>query len=47
MDDGTRYIILFGSENYDAIYDRNRYLISLKSGITYNFFHYAAENLYL
>ena len=35
--DGTKYLTLFGSENYDAIYDRIRYLISLKSGITYIF----------
>ena len=28
--DGIRYITLFGSENYDAIHDRIRYLISLK-----------------
>ena len=32
--DGTRYL---GSEKYDAICDRIRYHISLKSGITYNF----------
>ena len=35
--DGTRYLTLFGSEKFDAIYDRIRYLISLKSGITYIF----------
>ena len=33
--DGTRYLVLFGSEKYDAIYNRIRYLISQKSGITY------------
>ena len=33
--DGTRYLILFGSEKYDSIYNRIRYLISAKSGITY------------
>ena len=38
--DGTRYLTLFGSEKYDAIFDRNRYLISLKNGITYIFSHY-------
>ena len=27
---GTRYLKLFDSEKYDAIYDRIRYLISLK-----------------
>ena len=31
------YLALFGSENYDAIYERIRYLISLISGITYIF----------
>ena len=38
--DGTRYLTLFGSEKFDTIYNRIRYLISLKSGITYIFFHY-------
>ena len=28
--DGTRYLTLFHSEKYDNIYDRIRYLISLK-----------------
>ena len=41
--DGTRYLALFGSEKYDAIYDRIRYLISLKSGITYIFPQYFAK----
>ena len=41
--DGTRYLTLFGSENYDAIYNRIRYLISLKSSITYIFSHYFAK----
>ena len=35
--DGTRYLALFGSENYDAIYNRIRYLVSLKSDIKYIF----------
>ena len=35
--DGTRYLTLFGSEKYHAIYDKIRYLISLKSNITYIF----------
>ena len=30
--DGIRYLVLFGSETYDAIY--SRYLTSQKSGIT-------------
>ena len=38
--DGTRLLTLFGSEKYDAIYNRFRYLISLKSDITYIFSHY-------
>ena len=41
--DGIRYLALFGSEIYDAIYDRIRYLISLKSGITYIFSYYFAK----
>ena len=40
--DGTRYLTLIGSENYD-IYNRIRYLISLKSSITYIFSHYFAK----
>ena len=39
--DGTRYLTLFGSENYDAIYNRIRYLISLK--IRYIFSHYFVQ----
>ena len=41
--DGTRYLTLFGSEKYDAICDRIRYLISLKSGTTNIFSHYFAK----
>ena len=33
--DGPRYLTLLGSEKYDAIYNKIRYLISLKYGITY------------
>ena len=33
-------LTLLGSEKYDAIYDRIRYLVSLKSGITCIFSHY-------
>ena len=32
---GTWYFTCFGSEKDDAVYDRIRYFISLKSGITY------------
>ena len=35
--DGTRYLVLFGPENYDAIYNRVRYFTCQKSGITYAF----------
>ena len=41
--DGTRYLTLFDSENYDAIYNRIRYLISLKISITYIFSCYFAK----
>ena len=41
--DGTRYLTLLGSKIYDAIYNRTRYLISLKSGITYIFAHHFAK----
>ena len=41
--DGTRYLTLFSSEKYVVVYDRIRYLISLKSGITYIFSHYFAK----
>ena len=37
--DGTKYLVLFAPEEYDAIYDRIRYFITLKSGITYIFSH--------
>ena len=39
----TRYLILLGSEKYDAIYDRIRYLKSKTSAITYSFSHYFAK----
>ena len=37
--DETRYLTLFRSEKCDAVYDRIRYLISIKNGITYIFSH--------
>ena len=37
--DGTRYLVLFDPDKYDSIYHRIRYLLSLKSGITYFIFH--------
>ena len=33
--DGTRYLVLLGSEKYDSFYNRIRYFISVKNGITY------------
>ena len=41
--DGTRYLTLFGTKKYDAIYNKFRYVISLKSSITYMFSHYFAK----
>ena len=35
--DGTRYLVLFGGEKYDFIYNMIDYLIVVKSGITYVF----------
>ena len=37
---GSRFLTLFGTKKYDVIYDRIRYLISLKSSIAYIFSHY-------
>ena len=36
--DGTRYLTLFGSEKYEVIDNRIRYLKSQINGITYIFF---------
>ena len=33
--DVIKYLVLFGPEKYDAIFDRIRYLIVLKRGISY------------
>ena len=41
--DGTRYLVLFGPEKYDAICNRMRYPISQKSGITYASSHNYAK----
>ena len=38
--DGSRYLVLLGPEKYVAIYNRIRYLVSLKSSITCIFSHY-------
>ena len=42
--DRTKYLRLLGSEKYDAISNRIRYLINLKSSITYVFSHYHAKS---
>ena len=36
---GTRHLVLFGPEKYDAIYKRIRNFISQKSDITYVIYH--------
>ena len=35
--DWTEYLVLFGLERYDAIYEKIKYLVGLKNGI-YVFF---------
>ena len=42
--DGTRYLVLFGSEKYDSIYNKTRYLRSVKSVITYIIFIFFVYN---
>ena len=37
--DGTKYLVLFESKKYDSIYNRIRYLLSVKSDITYAISH--------
>ena len=41
--DGSKYLVLLGPEIYDAIYNRIRYHISIKHGITDVFSHYYAK----
>ena len=41
--DGTGYLVLFGPEKYNTVYNRIRYLISLKSYITDVFSHNYAK----
>ena len=41
--DGIRYLILFASERYNAIYGTITYLISGKSGSTYSINHHFAR----
>ena len=40
---GTKYLVLIGSEEYDSIYNRIRYLISVKSFTTYILAHNYAK----
>ena len=41
--DGTRYLVLFGTEKHDFIYNRITHLIVVKSGITYNIYQNCAK----
>ena len=41
--DESRYLVLFGSEKYDSIYFRIKYLITVKSGITYTTYNNCAK----
>ena len=43
--DGTRYLVLFGHEKQDFIYNRIRYLIGVKTCITYVISHYIMMEL--
>ena len=42
--DGARHLVLFAPEKYDAIYNWIRYIISLKSDITFIFFLLLRKN---
>ena len=42
--DGIRYLVLFGSEKYNAVYNRTRYFISEKSDLTNSVNHYFWTN---
>ena len=41
--DRTRYLVLLGSKKYDYIYNKIRYFMSVKSGITYVISHNDAK----
>ena len=41
--DGIRYLLLFGDEKYDFIYNRTRHLTGSKKGITYVISHNYAK----
>ena len=45
--DGTRYLSLLGSEKYDAIYNRIRYLKSLKKLLSHVFFPTILQSWFL
>ena len=38
-DNGTNYLVLFQLEKFDAFYNRIRYLVWVKRGITYTTSH--------
>ena len=45
--DGGRYLLLFGAEKYDSCYNKIRYVIGVKSGITYVISHnYSKTKVY-
>ena len=44
--DGIRYLVLFSSERYNKVYNKIRYLISKKSGITDTISHNFAIDSY-
>ena len=37
--DGTRYSVLFGIEKFNCMYNKIRYIVNLKSGITFIISH--------
>ena len=39
----TKFLVLFGPKRYDAIYNKIRYLIGVKSDTTYDLSHYYAK----
>ena len=41
--DGSKYLVLLGSEKYNSIYNRIRYVICVKSSITYIISHNYAK----
>ena len=43
VDDGTKCLVLFVPEKYDAIFDRMKYVIGLTSSITYVASHNCAK----